>query len=217
VALTLRRSAAGLIVAGILGAMPQRAWAGATGALEMRVLILNHAGAPPQVLTAAERAAARVFDQIAIQTSWHVSGVKAGDGSDQIEDDLGSAVIVSLLSEAMEIQMKARPTVMGMAVPGGRLAKIMYGRVEKMAQAASTDLATVLGHIIAHEIGHLLLSRDAHSSGGIMAAALNPHLAARGVLWFSPAEAAEARVRVGVLVERHDTFRRTTALRARVE
>jgi hypothetical protein len=195
--------------------MPQGAWAGATGALEMRVLILNHADAPPEVVAAAERAAARVFDQIAIQATWHVSGENAAGGSDRIEDDLGSAIIVSLLSEAMELQMKARPMVMGIAVPGGRIAKIMYERVEGMAQAANTDLATVLGHIIAHEIGHLLLSQDAHSSGGIMAATLNPQLAARGVLWFSPEEAVVARVRVAVLVERHDTFQRTAALRDR--
>ena len=89
----------------------------------MRVLILNHAGVPPEILTAAERAAARVFDRIAIQTNWQIAGVKAG-GSDLIEDDLSSAIIVSLLSEAMEVPMKARPTVVGMAVPGGRLARI---------------------------------------------------------------------------------------------
>jgi hypothetical protein len=215
VALTLRISAAGLVMAGVLGGMPEGAWAGATGALEMRILIVNHAGAPPEVLTVAERAAARVFDQIAIQTSWHVSGLKAGSGLDQIEDDLGSAIIVSLLSEPMELQMKAPPTVMGIAVPGGRLAKIMYGRVEGMAQAVNTDLATVLGHVIAHEIGHLLLSRDAHSSGGIMSATLNPQLAARGVLWFSPAEGTVARARVAVLAERHDAFRRSASVRDR--
>ena len=119
---TLRRLAAGLIVAAILGRMPQNA-SGATGALEMRVLILNHAGVPPEILTAAERAAARVFDRIAIQTNWQIAGVTAG-GSDLIEDDLSSAIIVSLLSEAMEAPMKAPPTVVGMAVPGGRLAEL---------------------------------------------------------------------------------------------
>jgi hypothetical protein len=215
VGLTLRGSAAGLAVAGILGGMPQGAWADPTGALEMRILILNHPRVPPEVLTAAERRAARVFDQIGIQTSWQVSDMRAAGGSDAIEDDLGSAIIVSLLSEAMEIQIEAQPTVMGMAVPGGRLAKIMYQRVEHMAQATNIDLATLLGHVIAHEIGHVLLSRDAHSSGGIMAAALDPQLAARGVLWFSPSAAAVARARVAVLVERHERFRRTAALRDR--
>jgi hypothetical protein len=214
---TLRGSAAGLIVAGMLGGMPLDACADVAGTLEMRILILNDAGVTPGVLTAAEQAVARVFDQIAIKTSWQVSGMKAAGRSDQIEDDLGSAVIVSLLSRTMEMQMKAPPTVMGLAVPGGRLAKIMYGRVEETAQATNVDLAIVLGHVIAHEIGHLLLSRDAHSGGGIMGSALDPQLAARGVLWFSPAEAAVARMRVAVLVERHDTFRRTATLHDRTE
>ena len=43
-----------------------------------------------------------------------------------------------------------------------------------------------------------------------MAATLDPQLAAQGVLWFSPAEAAVARVRVAVLVERHEAFRAVT-------
>lgn len=94
------------------------------------------------------------------------------------------------------------------------MASVMYGRVKDLAQGTSTDHAIVLGHIIAHEIGHLLLSRDAHSIGGIMSATLNTQFAARGLLWFSPAEAAVARVRVAGLVERHDTFRRAAAVRS---
>ena len=43
-----------------------------------------------------------------------------------------------------------------------------------------------------------------------MAATLDPQLAAQGVLWFSRAEAAVARGRVAVLVERHEAFRAVT-------
>ena len=87
---------------------------------------------------------------------------------------------------------------LGFAVSGGRLANVMYSRVERLA-GSRANVATVLGHVMAHEIGHLLLSPNAHASGGIMAATLDLQLAARGVLWFSAKEANRLRTRLAEL------------------
>jgi len=54
---------------------------------------------------------------------------------------------------------------------GGGLAfhtSIFYHRVEAIAKKAGLSRAVILGHILAHEIGHLLLGRDSHSPSGIM-------------------------------------------------
>jgi hypothetical protein len=51
----------------------------------------------------------------------------------------------------------------------------------------------VLGDVIAHELGHLLLGSNAHSSSGIMAAELDREkikAAGMGRLGFSPEQAA---------------------------
>ena len=84
----------------------------------------------------AEKAAARVFQAAGIETTWR----HAGTGT--VDDDLMSMIIINLMSASMEARMKAPATVMGFAVSGARLASIMYGRVERLAQVDATDLAT---------------------------------------------------------------------------
>ncbi|HTG99200.1 MAG TPA: hypothetical protein VL882_02975 [Vicinamibacterales bacterium] len=195
---TLRHTVAGIVVLGVWGWLPNQAFAQTTPVRMMRVLVLNTAGAPVAVLSEAEKAAARVFQAAGIETTWR----QAGTGT--VDDDLTSMIIINLMSASMEARMKAPATVMGFAVSGARLASIMYGRVERLAQANATDLATVLGHVIAHEIGHLLLPPGGHSAGGIMNAMLDLHLAVRGVLQFSSTEVTAMRARIAALARSRD-------------
>src|SRR5688572_25603174 len=52
----------------------------------------------------------------------------------------------------------------------GVLATVYLDRVSVLAGPAGLDIATLLGHAIAHEIGHLLLGTNAHSTTGLMRA-----------------------------------------------
>jgi hypothetical protein len=213
---TLRLAAAGLILRIMGGEMPSEAAGEAVAAPTMRVLVLNPAGAPAAVLVAAEETAGRLFDQAGIQTRWRVAGVPAVHPDEASAADFGSMIMVSLMSAAMEARLHAPATELGFAVAGGRLANVMYGRVERLA-GSTADLATVLGHVMAHEIGHLLLSTNAHGSGGIMNATLNLHLTRQGVLWFSAAEAHALRTRVVELAARRPAANPAAAAHDRVE
>jgi hypothetical protein len=51
---------------------------------------------------------------------------------------------------------------------GGTLATVFVDRVESMAGQARADRAGMLGRVIAHEIGHLLLGTNAHAETGLM-------------------------------------------------
>jgi hypothetical protein len=50
----------------------------------------------------------------------------------------------------------------------GALATIYVDRVRMLAQAAGVPVARLLGHAIAHEIGHLLLASNGHGTDGLM-------------------------------------------------
>lgn len=50
----------------------------------------------------------------------------------------------------------------------GTLATVYPDRVERLASTAGVEMADLLGTAMAHEIGHLLLGRTAHSSAGLM-------------------------------------------------
>ena len=50
----------------------------------------------------------------------------------------------------------------------GNTASIFHHRVRKLAESSGTPAEVVLGHMLAHEAGHLLLGISSHSSKGIM-------------------------------------------------
>ena len=50
----------------------------------------------------------------------------------------------------------------------GCYADLFYEPLEQLHQSDGTDIASLLGHVAAHEIGHLLLGTNSHSGAGIM-------------------------------------------------
>jgi hypothetical protein len=69
--------------------------------------------------------------------------------------------------------------VMGVAISGvtdarGRIAYVFYDRVERAAIAHRVPIARGLGHVMAHEIGHLLIGVNSHSGHGLMSQEWNP-------------------------------------------
>jgi hypothetical protein len=54
------------------------------------------------------------------------------------------------------------------ATGGGTLATVFVDRVESIAGRGRTDRAAIMGRVIAHEIGHLLLGTNAHAETGLM-------------------------------------------------
>jgi hypothetical protein len=83
---------------------------------------------------------------------------------------------------------------------GSQYATVFHDRVLAMAASHKPGTeALVLGHVIAHELGHLLLGTSAHASFGLMAAgwsAVDLERAPAGLLEFSSTEAATIRAEV---------------------
>lgn len=71
------------------------------------------------------------------------------------------------------------PGCMGFALPQARQgahAIIFYDRVERLCVASDTapDVGTILGAVIAHELGHVLMGSEEHSPNGLMKARWGP-------------------------------------------
>jgi len=85
------------------------------------------------------------------------------------------------------------------------LATIYFDRVRWLASQAGTDVQTLLGRAIAHELGHLLLATNTHGPVGLMRASWSRDEVRRGSTrdWsFMPSELASMRRRVDALVSR---------------
>jgi hypothetical protein len=81
----------------------------------------------------------------------------------------------------------------------GTQADVFFDEVQRLGTNAKVDVSELLGHVIAHELGHLILGSHAHSASGIMsprweAAELNQLV--KGNLLFNPAQAEVMRKRM---------------------
>jgi len=75
---------------------------------------------------------------------------------------------------------------------------VYYGSVEKFHKDSDVSIPPILGHVMAHEIGHLLLGTHAHSPAGIMLPQWHGNELRRlmmGTLLFTPQQARAVRGR----------------------
>jgi len=81
----------------------------------------------------------------------------------------------------------------------GVYAKVYYQNLVASRDILQLTEGDMLGFVIAHELGHLLLGTNSHSTTGVMQAhwtATTLHEAAHNILFFTPAQAAVFRSRL---------------------
>src|SRR5262249_9601662 len=81
----------------------------------------------------------------------------------------------------------------------GTFANIFSDRARELVNRRGIVLSVMLGHLMAHELGHLLLGTGAHSSIGIMHVPWHNKeldLLSRGLMAFMPFEAERMRISV---------------------
>ena len=150
-------------------------------------------------LAEAQQSAARIFEPLAVQIVWFdtTSALRRQKGF----DDLGAqkAFVTSLYVVRLVAKdggMTPSERSLGAAAVGTRVAIIPYPRVLELARNGSGTAGLVLGHVIAHELGHLLLQRATHSAAGLMRATLDLRLAQQGRLLFTAPEARAIRAEI---------------------
>ena len=82
-----------------------------------------------------------------------------------------------LIVHWMTTGKQALPGELGQAFLGedgrGVIADVFLDRMERVTSEREVNLAQLLAHVTAHELGHLLLGANAHSAAGLMQAKLN--------------------------------------------
>jgi hypothetical protein len=135
--------------------------------------VFNDAGVVSPVLKSAELEAERIFEAAHVQIRWR----DCTPAQDRPEADPACRAVRAPNHLNLRIvpgSAKENDDVFGMAFLGadgtGVYSDVFYGSVEKLHTQAHSNLGRVLGHVMAHEIGHLLIGSHAHSSWGIMCA-----------------------------------------------
>jgi hypothetical protein len=200
-----------LLIAG-LQAFPQRSSDRGDTTLRITIRVSDLVGI--QRLPAAEKVASRIFQQAGVRTRWLSCplSLTATRTNNSCEEPWGPADFAFRINDRAEARKNGVPDAVGYAFPfaGRSYASISYELVQQLAKASEgrASLAAILGHVMAHEIGHLVLRSERHSQVGIMRAKWNVRdleNAAQGHLTFTPEESANLRHEVLLRVPRADS------------
>jgi hypothetical protein len=147
-----------------------------------RVQVDNYSQASSAILAGAEREAGRIFGEAGLKVvrldcpSGHSARVPQDPCQERLE---ATDLSLRVLSEPG--QNRFQTTVFGFAVHPV-LASVYYGYMLRRAQSddAEFEVPIILGRVMAHEIGHLLLGSNSHPIAGIMQPRSERKRAARG-------------------------------------
>ena len=161
------------------------------------VRIYNYAEVQADVLGRAQVEAARIFRQAGVEVEWNEIDLSGPPGKAPAASTDEPVFNLKLLSESMAARIPRPARMFGIALHIDVF--LFVHRVRDLARDSGFPLPLVLGHIMAHELGHLLLGENSHSSAGLMSETLRPtefELATRGRLLFAPEEARRMRSRL---------------------
>jgi hypothetical protein len=176
---------------------------GQTKAPVLVVRLYNYAGVPAGILATANEESLRIFREAGIELSWASCPVSDHD----FEDSPSRFTACRQASDApimrIEAQSSAHPVPRRKPFTAGAALedriRVLYDQVKQLSADAHISQATLLGHVMAHEIGHVLLGENSHSSSGIMIKVFRRqelHRAERGKLLFTERQAARMRARI---------------------
>ncbi len=141
---------------------------------ELHISVQDSANVAPELLAAAEAEVHRIFQQAGVETLWRNCSEKVEKNQPAGCHVVGSTyLMLKILSDAKSVQVRDRIDVLGIAPLDekgvGFYGYVFYDRIQKLAEKRRIA-STLLGHVLAHEIGHLLLRSNSHSVSGIMSA-----------------------------------------------
>ena len=177
---------------------------------QLTVFVVERAGTPAGVLAEAERNATQVFRHAAVDVGW--INCDESQPTEACQKISQADLIVHLVPRACTLS----GDIFGVAFVEhsvGLYADVFFESIQRLhEQYRAVSLSPILGHVLSHEVGHLLLGSNSHSRDGIMQPHWTPQQlqqAAMGRMRFDKDQAAKMRNRISLL---HDRSRENPTL-----
>lgn len=168
--------------------------------LRLEVVVRNEGAVSLSALDQATDVAGRIFRRIGVEIEWRPFAADGNsDRAGPNDSEAGAGLVVNLISSSDGSVAEIPARVVGLAAAGDSVSHILTRRIELAAVSAQVPLADLLGHVIAHELGHVLHLPHFRLDGHLMSETLDPLQAAKGVLWFTSWEAATLQVQIARL------------------
>jgi hypothetical protein len=161
--------------------------------LVVHVLVDDYSQVSAETLAKAEDRASMIFREAEVELIWVNQAQEIGQPKNQPLSQHSLDQIDYVLRILPHSRAKLNDNALGEALTctpreSACFANVFYNRVQQRTDAEKVSLAQVLGHAMAHELGHLLLGSNSHSSRGIMRgtwSAADIRLVAKGDLLFT--------------------------------
>jgi hypothetical protein len=181
-------------------AIAQRAREAAAPNPQITISVHDYADVPPLRLAAAEAQARRIFGLAGLDTVWLSCSPKLESEPEGCSLVDATHLVLKILSGKTNAHIRDRDDVLGNALLAdngtGYYAYAFLDHIETLEQHRGF---AVLGYVLTHEIGHLLLGSNSHSVSGIMSPHWNDQelrLISEGRLLFLPNETGRLRERL---------------------
>lgn len=177
--------------------------------LQVDMTVDDPAGVPADWLRQAQEEMTRIYGEIGVRINWQAGPLAAQCDIDRGADDVPAwpprALLIAVRRSSSRKQ-EGLENVMGFAVgTASERAHVVYVLYDSIDQFPVLYRGLMLGHIMAHEVGHALLPLQSHSSHGLMRAQWNRadlELAQAHRLRFTPGQAELIRGRAVQLAKR---------------
>src|SRR5437016_7931888 len=144
--------------------------------LKITVLVYNYAGVPAGVETQAEQEAERIYRHGRISIEWLDCPLSPEQVAQYPACQVApgpTRLAVRILSKSMAECLRQEQDSFGFALypedgSFAMVANVFSHDAEALARRRGLSQAVILGHLMAHELGHLLLGVRSHSASGIM-------------------------------------------------
>ena len=173
---------------------------------QVTINVYNDAQVRTQLVTQAEQEATKIFRKIGVDTVWiECQSTEAGPKPECTPPSGPTHLSVRIVPWSSKLGDAVFGTAFLSPKGGGTYCDVFYDSVEKLHRDWHVSLSRILGHTMAHEIGHLLLGTNAHSGMGLM----RPNWQGqelwrieRGTLLFTPEQARSMQNKLGSSTER---------------
>jgi hypothetical protein len=168
------------------------------------IRVYNLSGMPFGTMERALREVSRIFTQVDTNVHWELGDPEAEEahstdqsGPASFRDQHARSYLVVRIGRGLARNVPSAS--LGVSLPNaqyGVSATVFQERVESLCQTAGQDFAIILGHAIAHELGHVVLASHGHTPAGIMRARWGRadfDQAATGRLGFTAQQGVEIR------------------------
>jgi hypothetical protein len=156
----------------LFGSLPVLAAGGQGAPIQLQVSVFNSSPISSSTVEQAEREAGQVLHKVDVEVIWLNCPQEVSQSA-----SLGRCSEMSVPSHLRLRIIRAshglEASTVGMAFSEdgrGCYAEVFYEPIRQLEEETQVSSSVILGHAMAHELGHLLLGTNAHSPSGLMRA-----------------------------------------------